>query len=112
MDNRKINNKIDYDDYLNQISWKYKHLVIDLWNKLNEIVTNIIPPQSGQSYDGKSFFLCWSKNEHYLDIDLFADGSLEWFYRNRTTQECSGTEEPVKSIDGQIIQYLELCAIE
>jgi hypothetical protein len=37
--------------------------------------------------------LSWDSGRHYVDIDIHPDGSLAWFYRDRTTGALDGTEE-------------------
>lgn len=62
------------------------------WEELkNRIGRPLRLPITMPAGDG-SIQLAWSTKEHYLDIDMFADGSYEWFYRNRFTDELDGTE--------------------
>ncbi len=49
-------------------------------------------PTAIPSEDG-SMHLAWDREQHHLDVDLFPDGSFEWFYRNRLTDELDGTDE-------------------
>lgn len=49
-------------------------------------------PTALPSEDG-SMHLAWDRDQHHLDVDLFPDGSFEWFYRNRLTDELDGTDE-------------------
>jgi hypothetical protein len=49
-------------------------------------------PTAIPSGDG-SIHLAWDRNEHHLDADIFPDGSFDWFYRNRLTDELDGTAD-------------------
>lgn len=37
--------------------------------------------------------LAWDAEQHHIEVDLFSDGSFDWFYRNRLTDEIDGTRE-------------------
>jgi hypothetical protein len=43
----------------------------------------------GQNND---FMYTWSKAEHYLECEIFGDGVVEFFYRNRNSGEVWGEE--------------------
>jgi hypothetical protein len=43
--------------------------------------------------DDGSLHMAWDGGRHYVDVDLFCDGSIEWFYRDRQTEDLDGAEE-------------------
>lgn len=44
--------------------------------------------------DDGSLHLAWDAGRHYVDVDVFTDGTIEWFYRDRTTETLDGPEDP------------------
>lgn len=37
--------------------------------------------------DGKGFMFTWEKDEHYLECEIFEDQSIEFFYKNKASNE-------------------------
>jgi len=37
----------------------------------------------------------WETVEHYLESEIFNDGKIEWFYRNKNTEENWGTDNSI-----------------
>lgn len=53
----------------------------------NLFLTNkFIMPTSSTGPEGR-FMLCWDKNEHHLEIEIFSTNKTEIFYRNRITEK-------------------------
>ena len=51
----------------------------------------------------------WDKNEHYLECEILVDGTKEFFYRNRLTQETCGEDYfPETDISDYMIEKLLL----
>jgi hypothetical protein len=50
------------------------------------------PPIALPQEDG-SVHLAWDNGPLHLEVDLFQDGTIEWFYRNRKTNELDGTDD-------------------
>ncbi|MEO1401224.1 MAG: hypothetical protein AAFV72_08185 [Cyanobacteria bacterium J06635_1] len=42
--------------------------------------------------DQDDFMYTWSKNEHYLECEIFGNGNIEFFYRNRHSSEVWGED--------------------
>jgi hypothetical protein len=40
----------------------------------------------------EGFLLVWDRDEHHLQVEFFQDGSYDWFYRNRDSDEVSSEE--------------------
>lgn len=65
-----------------------------------------IPDESGSA-----IHLAWDRGDHHLEIDMASNGSFEWFYRNRRTNEIDGTEEePERAVGDALARRLELVA--
>jgi hypothetical protein len=47
-------------------------------------------PEATPTDDG--FLLIWDRDEHHLQVELFHDGSYDWFYRNRDRDTVSYEE--------------------
>lgn len=43
--------------------------------------------------DDASLHLAWDVGHHHVDVDVLSDGSLEWFYRDRSSEILDGTED-------------------
>ena len=43
-------------------------------------------PDAAPADDGHVFYV-WDHDEHHLDVEVFPDGTMELFYRNRATEE-------------------------
>ena len=76
------------------------------WNKLQSLGT---PLPSAILDEVDSFIqLAWDREEHHLDIDLFVDGSLDWFYRNRATDEMdSNGDDKISEISDDLVKRLQ-----
>lgn len=48
----------------------------------------------GESND---FMFLWKKGEHHLECEIFGDGAVEFFYRNRSTDETWGEDITLES---------------
>ncbi|MFZ5788154.1 MAG: hypothetical protein ACOY3Y_17080 [Acidobacteriota bacterium] len=65
-----------------------------VWHRLREAMGERLPlPDSGPTRDG-SLLLAWDSRTHHADIEVGADGSLEWFFRNRGNGEHDGGKSP------------------
>ena len=62
------------------------------WINAQQAVGTLPVPMAIPSEDG-SMHLAWDRDEHHLDVDLHGDGTYEWFYSNRITDELDGTDE-------------------
>lgn len=62
--------------------------------------------------DDGSLHLAWDAGRHYVDVDVFADGTIEWFYRDRTTEALDGTEDacPASPLPRGLVARLALVA--
>ncbi len=66
-------------------------LARELWRLLQEVVGEPRVPQAGP-VSGGGFQFVWDRDEHHLEIEILADRTLEWFYRNRRTGNLEGGE--------------------
>lgn len=65
--------------------------VIRLWKTANSRYPNLSPPAAGLIDDGL-FHLVWNRGEHYCEVDLYANGDIDWCYKNRTTSLLDGED--------------------
>ena|SRR5271165_3181058 len=99
-----------YDDwnlYLENLSdKKIAGIVSKFWLQAVELCKpkELLVPSAGACEDG-AYQLAWDLNEHHLDIDIdFA--KLEWFYKNRKTDELDGNDD--FEITDRLIERLKL----
>jgi hypothetical protein len=45
-----------------------------------------------------NFMLTWSREEHYLECEIFGSGAVEFFYRNRQTGQVWGEDTTVEEL--------------
>jgi hypothetical protein len=62
-----------------------------LWEKIIEKFGSVPIPQAGPLLDGGCQFV-WNKNEFHLEIDMLADGKIEYFYCNRKDHHFEGDD--------------------
>jgi hypothetical protein len=69
------------------------------------------PPTQAGSVPGGVFQLVWDSGSHHIEVDIRADGLLEWFYRNRQTRafEGEGDEQafPASRIPERLLTHLQ-----
>jgi hypothetical protein len=53
----------------------------------------LLPPPTALPSEDGSTHLVWGGDRHHLSVDLYPDGSFEWFYRDRLTDAFDGTDE-------------------
>jgi hypothetical protein len=72
-------------------------IALKFWFRLDRINPLLPPPQAAFSDDEKILQFTWDRNEHHLDIDIVNDpekgGTIDWFYRNRTTGKTDSGEQ-------------------
>jgi len=77
----------------------------DLWDQIG---FRLRVPMTQITSDG-AVQLSWDSGRHYLDIDVYPDGSLAWFYRDRTTGELNGTEDnTLRTLTNDLVNRLDL----
>jgi hypothetical protein len=81
-------------------------LARELWATLEAFTFPAIP-QAGSLPDG-GFELVWDREEHHLEIDVLSDRTVEWFYRNRRTEDLAGADATLETISDDLITYLAL----
>lgn len=65
-------------------------------------------PDVGPADDGHLVF-AWSRDEHYLELEVFQDGRCEMFYRNRSTGSLWSAEYHVGlDLPSEAVKKLEL----
>lgn len=94
--------KTDWDAYLARA----KPLAKQLWDMLSYYVKELPIPQAGLFSNGVEF--AWDIGDHHLDIELYYDNHIEWFYRNRDTDECIDGECTLTCITVDILSKLYL----
>lgn len=68
-------------------------LARELWNRISSAV-NMLPPDRVGTIPEGGFQFVWDRGEHYFEVDILLDSTMEWFYRNRRTDEVIGEDIP------------------
>jgi hypothetical protein len=61
--------------------------VEEFWHWISK---DLWAPEANPTDDG--FLLVWDRDEHHLQVELFREGTYDWFYRNRDTEAVSYEE--------------------
>lgn len=64
----------------------------ELWHHLCAKVTS--PPEpivEGTQDAGLRF--AWNLRDAYLDVEIYADGTVEWFFKDRKSDQVDGTKD-------------------
>lgn len=92
-----------WDKYLQRIrNEPYGAAALALWKNVSQY--NVDIPSAGPYEDEDIIQFYWSQDEHHIDVDIFHDGSFEWFYRNRNTNETDSGEQ--RDVGGLLSQRL------
>lgn len=90
---------IDWEDYLVFLESKeYGERIIDIWKQIINIVPNISEPQAGYFEEYKCFEIVWNNKKHHLEIDIFDDGTIEWFYLDRENKHSTNSGDSLITI--------------
>ena len=55
--------------------------------------------------------IAWGQGRHYLDVDIYPDGTMGWFYKDRERGRTAGTEdERVDEIPAALLEKLHVVA--
>jgi hypothetical protein len=83
--------------------------VTTLWEDLNTRFSYTLPLPLTQPTNDGNIQLAWDQGRHYVEIDVCPDGQLEWFYRDRETNELDGTEDdPESAVSEALLRRLRL----
>ena len=95
------------------VIWLVEDLITLLIHKLakeNKVleIPDCCPSESNEG-DFHIMF-AWDKDEHYLECEIFSSGVIEFFYRNRFTNETWGEDygNLDQSISNELIEKLNL----
>jgi hypothetical protein len=94
-----------------QVEHRYsaQHLsrVRDTWEEIRAFVGDRLPLPVTQSGAEGAIQLYWDNKRKYVEVDVLADGTLHWFYKDRSTEARDGTEdEPVRGVPSHLLARL------
>ena len=86
-----------------KISKGHREEILRIWYMVSKKIPRIHDPMV--QIVGEAIQLCWDRYDSYFDIEVYANGTFQWFYRNRITKEVDGTEDDVfySEIDDSIL---------
>jgi hypothetical protein len=77
------------------------------WSAILAVAPESALPIVESGSDERQVKLTWSTERYRFDVDFTPDGRLEWFFRDRATNEVTGTlDEPERDVPPSAIQYL------
>jgi len=57
----------------------------------------LLQPPDACPGESDNLMFVWNKGEHYLECEVFGNGAVEFFYRNRLTDERWGEDITLES---------------
>lgn len=45
--------------------------------------------------------LCWNSRDAYLEVEIWARGKMEWFFRDTSKDITAGSDTPVSALPGE-----------
>ena len=67
-------------------------------------------PDACFSYD--SFMYCFDRGQHYFECEIFINGVVEFFYKNRATSELWGEDSWVENkLSKDVIEKLKIFSV-
>ena len=97
---------------------EFTHKVLDVawqvWNSLKkqlELQGSRLEVPDASPGHSDNFMYVWSRGSHYLECEVFGNGDVEFFYRNRKTNEVWGEDVRVEQeFSGAILDKAALFA--
>jgi hypothetical protein len=96
------------------ITPKLEQLSIMVWDRLQQVFLNgdhrCLQIPSVCPGNVSNLMYTWNKDDHYLECEIFEEGEIEFFYRNRNTGETWGEDvtsdalTPDQTFSEQILQ--------
>lgn len=79
------------------------------WCNLLKQLPNVpLLPGVVDGEEESSLLLVWDIGEHKLDVEVLPNGSIFWFFINRTTKQVEGTDDkPIITIPKRIIELFQ-----
>lgn len=72
--------------------------ILAAWDALRLRVPSLpLPVLSARTQEGAAQF-SWIRNDIVVEIEVYDNGSFDWFTRNRVTDKYDGSEDPVASL--------------
>lgn len=97
------------DELLEQRLFQRHHLsrVRETWKRIREHVgPRLAMPVTQQTPEG-AIQLYWDTGSKYIEVDVYSDGTLHWFYKDANSGERDGTDdERVRGVPGHLLDRL------
>jgi len=100
---------MSFTDYLAGIeNPATKKLANDLWAKVCAAFPDPPAPSQASSLEDGGYMIVWDAWKHHLDIEVYANGEIFWFYRNREIEKLAGNEDSTDELEDEFVGYLRL----
>jgi hypothetical protein len=81
--------------------------VRQVWAHIRNHVGPRLPLPVTQPTPDGAIQLYWDIHNKYLELDVYADGTLHWFFKDRASSERDGTEDdPVRGVPSHLLRRL------
>src|SRR5205823_5953034 len=64
----------------------------NIWLQLKNAAGEVLRVPDASAGPDDEFIFIWNSPEHYLEVEILADGTLEFFYRNRYNGSLWGSD--------------------
>lgn len=79
--------------------------VLKHWDALADQLHALPPPLTAPK-DAEYVYMVWDSGTKIFDLEVYTDGSIQWFFRDRMRREIDGTEDPVAQIPVAAVERL------
>lgn len=81
--------------------------VRQVWKQIRDHVGPRLGLPVTQSTVEGAVQLYWDTGSKYLEVDVYADGTVHWFYKNRMSGERDGTDdERVRGVPSHLLEHV------
>jgi len=93
----------------NRFSEEHVRYVDSLWLTATRFVRGSLPPPLVQPTSEGALQLAWGNEAHYVEVDVFPDGAVAWFYKDLHDGDFTGTsDEPTQTWPDEMFEKIEL----
>lgn len=94
-----------------EITPETAELVWNTWSLLSRTLPQMLTVPDASCGPDKQFLFLWDKDEHHLELEIEANGSAYFFYRNRTSGALWDTEyTPGNALSSDVVEKLRMFA--
>ena len=95
-----------------EVTSAHASLVRRLWEVASAKLGFVLPAPVTQLTNEGSIQLVWDRGHHYVEVDVYPNATVAWFYKNSVTGMLAGSEgedrEPIDALPLILVNRLRL----